>query len=264
MITFIGGGNMAEGIIAGMISQCEFSPEEIYVFDVIEDRMRYLEEQYGVRGCWSYEDILKETDYIIMAVHPQDVYEAGKKIRPFLKKGCMITSICAGIKFHVFEEIFGKEQKVILAMPNTLTTTRHGFSAFCPKESVTEEEARPMRKMFECIGKVMEIEEDGFDLFTAYSNTGPTYLLTLITALINAGVRSGYSRQQAREICIENMIGTGMKLEQTGLHPQVILGQMSSPAGVGIEAIANMEKNGLPSAVFEAVETALNKTRGLS
>ena len=55
-----------------------------------------------------------------------------------------------------------------------------------------------------------------------------------------------------------------MKLEQTGLHPQVILGQMSSPAGVGIEAIANMEKNGLPSAVFEAVETALNKTRGLS
>ena len=117
--------------------------------------------------------------------------------------------------------------------------------------------------MLEAIGQVMEINESAFDTFTAYSCTGPAYLLYLMGALTDAGVRSGFSRAQSRAMTIENMIGTAMKLEQTGLHPGVILDTMTSPAGVGIEAICTMKKHGVSGAVMDSVEQAVKKANSL-
>ena len=82
-------------------------------------------------------------------------------------------------------------------------------------------------------------------------------------ALTDAGVRSGFSRAQSRAMTIANMIGTAMKLEQTGLHPGVILDTMTSPAGVGIEAICTMKKHGVSGAVMDSVEQAVKKANSL-
>lgn len=263
-LAFIGGGNMAEGIIRGMVKDERFQPEEIHVFDIIPDRVKFLGETYGVQKCFSTEEAAKEADVLVFAVRPQDAENVSLQVKPFIKEECVFVSICAGVTMDSFASWIGKEKKIVRVMPNTLTETHHGYTSICMNENTSKEEASTVIAMMEAIGQVMEISENMFDNFTAYSCTGPAYLLYLMNALIDAGVRTGFSRKEARAITIENMIGTAMKAEQLGAHPFEILDTMTSPAGVGIEGIYTMQKEGIYGSVMHSVEAAANRSKGLA
>ena len=261
-IGFIGGGNMAEGIIKGVVADKAFAPENIHVYDILPQRMDLLHERYGTAVC-ADAAAAAAADVVVFAVRPQDVDTVCPQVAPYLKETSVFVSICAGVTMAKFAGYLGEKAKIVRVMPNTLTETHHGYSAVCRNGNTSAEDAAPVTAMLEAIGQVMEINESAFDTFTAYSCTGPAYLLYLMGALTDAGVRSGFSRAQSRAMTIENMIGTAMKLEQTGLHPGVILDTMTSPAGVGIEAICTMKKHGVSGAVMDSVGQAVKKANSL-
>ena len=263
-ISFIGGGNMAEGIIQGMVDDDRFDPQQIYVFDIIPERISFLHEKYGVSGAETMQAAVENSDVLVFAVRPQDAQLVSLQVKKFMLKETIFVSICAGVTMNSFEEFLGGESKIVRVMPNTLTRARHGFSSVCNNVNVSTDELKPVVAMLEAIGQVMFVKESMFDVFTAYSCTGPAYLLYLMSSMINAGVRAGFARKDARAITIENMIGTALKLEQTGLHPYEILDTMTSPAGVGIEGIYTMEKEGLSGALMHSIEEATKRAQELA
>lgn len=263
-IAFIGGGNMAEGIIRGMVEDVRFKPEEICVYDIIPDRVDFLAKSYGIQGAGTMESAADQADVLVFAVRPQDAKNVTLQVKSLMKETCIFVSICAGVKMESFAGWLGEERKIVRVMPNTLTQTRHGYSSICMNENTSRQEAQIVIDMMEAIGQVMEIKEEMFDDFTAYSCTGPAYLLYLMNALIDAGVRTGFSRKEARAITIENMIGTAMKVKQLGAHPFEILDTMTSPAGVGIEGIYTMQKEGIYGSVMHSVEAAARRSKDLA
>ena len=254
VFTFIGGGNMAEGIIRGMVSDGVFSPKQIHVFDVLPARVSFLEKEYGIVGEGSMESAERDADVLFFCIQPGAAAAVCEQVKPYLPEACVFVPICAGVSIGTFEAILGKDRKIVRVMPNTLTQTHHGVSALCRNPQVTDQDAAPVLEVLNTIGSAIEIPENMFDLFTAYGCTGPTYLFMIANAMMDAGVRAGFSRADARNMTLENMLGVALKLQMTGMHPYQILDTMSCPAGTGIEAIYTLEKEGVYGSIMHAVE----------
>ena len=262
-IGFIGGGNMAEGMIRGMVKNPYFQPEELYVYDILETRVSYLGQTYGLNPCNETKKAAENADLVIFAVRPQDAENVCKEVKPYLGENTVLATICAGVEIESYKKWLGESQKVVRVMPNTLTETQHGYSAICPSATVKEEDLEILNQVLESIGQVMKINENMFDAFTAYSCAGPAFILHFANAMIDAGVRAGFSRKDARALTLENLIGTSMKVSQTGKHPMEVLDLMTSPAGVTIEAVYQMNKTGMYARVMDSVGVAVEKSTSL-
>ncbi|MBN7774104.1 pyrroline-5-carboxylate reductase [Clostridium aminobutyricum] len=263
-IAFIGGGNMAEGIVRGMIGDDRFNARQVHVYDINPQRVEYLQKEYGIIGEVSMQNAVKNADIVIFAVRPQEAHTVGVQLKDFMPKNCIFVSICASVSIATLEQMLGRSSKIVRIMPNTLTQAHYGYSSLCRNANTTAEEAKTVIEIMEAIGRVMEIPEDMFDAFTAYSCAGPAYLLYIMRSMIDAGVHAGFSRQQARSITIENMIGTAIKLNQTDMHPYEILDTMTSPGGVGIEAIYTMEQEGIGGSIMRSFQEAARRVKELS
>lgn len=262
-IAFIGGGNMAEGIIKGMTLDGQLKGKQIRVFDIIAERIRYLADTYGIEGCKTTQEAVKDADAIIFAVRPQDAEHVSAQLKGLMKKDSLFVSICAGVTIGSFEKWLGEDRKIARVMPNTLTETKHGFSAVCFNRYAEDTDKALLQLILNAIGQTVCIAEGMFDTFTAYSCAGPAYLLFLMNAMIDAGVRAGFSRKDSREMTIENFIGTARKTNMTGKHPFEILDTMTSPAGVGIEGIYTMQQEGVYGGVMHSIEEAVKKAGAL-
>ncbi|MCC9294903.1 pyrroline-5-carboxylate reductase [Clostridium sp. WLY-B-L2] len=262
-IVFIGGGNMSEGIIRGIINNKVLVPGNIYVYDVLDERIEYLHNTYGIVSILNVEESVRKADIIIIAVRPQDFNQVVVLIKGNTSNGQIIISICAGINVAKMANFIGNEHKFARIMPNTMVEAQHGYSGVCVNDKIANEDKEIISTLFNCLGQTMFINEVLFDEFTAFSCAGPAYVLYFIAAMIDAGVQSGFSRKDSTAITIENIIGSAMMVQMTGKHPYQITDTMTSPAGVTITGCHVLSKTGFHGIVMDAVESAVKRTREL-
>ena len=67
-IGFVGGGNMAEALIKGVIGAKIYGPENILVSDIKSDRLCYLTKQYGVGTAETNRELAEKADILISEV----------------------------------------------------------------------------------------------------------------------------------------------------------------------------------------------------
>ena len=263
-ITFIGGGNMAEGIIRGMIQNEACKKETIEVFDVVERRLEYLKETYQIGIVSDIKESMEKADILFIAVRPQDAQQVLNQIKEYGREDALVVSICAGITLDAMLETVGENKKIARVMPNVLIEARHGYSGICTSAAVTSDDKKVLESMFAALGQTLFIAESQFDAFTAFSCAGPAYIMHCIEGMIDAGVRSGFSRYDSRNMVLENFIGSGIMLAETGMHPFEQVDKMTSPSGVTIEGVAVLNESGLTGILMKAVQAALDRTKKLS
>ena len=261
-ILFIGGGQMAEGIIGGLIRQDVFSPDCIFVSDVVPQRLAHLQKTYSVVPAAELTPAARLADVIFLAVRPQDIAGACAGLSSILaeRKDVLIASIVAGVDLKTLASHTRPGQKIVRIMPNTLIQAQNGFSAACVNEHVEPEDRKTIQATLESLGQVMFLNEEKYDLFTAYSCVGPMYLYLLMHALIQAGVRTGFSREESYAITIKNTLGSAQMLELTGDHPLQRIDTMTSPGGVTIDALASLEEDAFVGSVMRSVKASVDKT----
>lgn len=263
-IAFIGGGNMAEGIIKAMLEQKACEAQNISVYDVVEQRLTYLKKEYSVEIISDLDQAVQTHEMLFIAVRPQDTEQVFKQIKENNGDGALIISICAGITLSTMAAAIGEDARLARVMPNVLVEAKHGHSGVCLSPSITEEDKEDLENMFGALGQTLFIQESQFDAFTAFSCAGPAYILHCISGLIDAGVHSGFSRYDSRKLVLENVLGSALVLEKTGEHPFERVDKMTSPAGVTIEGVSVLNKSGITGILMEAVEAALERTQELS
>ncbi|MBD7912245.1 MULTISPECIES: pyrroline-5-carboxylate reductase [Clostridium] len=262
-IAFIGGGNMAEGIIRGIISNEVFQPENIIVFDILSERKKYLNTTYGIVEAEDISSAVKSSDIVLVAVRPQDIEKVAQDIRNDLNENTIIISICAGIKIEKLEAIFGEKHKLVRVMPNTMIDVQHGFSAASINEKVSLSDKEIIQEILTSLGQTMFIDESLFNSFTAFSCAGPAYVMYFIAALVDAGVQSGFSRKDSIAITLENIMASALTIEKTGKHPYQITDTMTSPAGITIDGLHVLSESGFHGIVMSSVKQALKRTNEL-
>lgn len=262
-ITFIGGGNMAEGIIEGLLNKKVFDRQNINVFDVLVERMEYLKDRYEVQITNSVEIAINKADFILIAVRPQDIEKVAQNIKKFMTEEQVIISICAGIQIEKLANLLGEKQKFVRIMPNTMNEVEHGYSAICTSDNVSEVEKNAVNEIVKSLGEVLFINENLFNAFTAYSCAGPAYVLYFLAALIDAGVQSGFSRKDAAAIASENLLAAVKIVQKTGKHPYQITDTMTSPAGITIDGLQALSEKGFHGIVMASVKRAVERTNEL-
>ncbi len=262
-ICFVGGGQMAEALIKGLMKKEVFSPKDIVCSEPMEKRRKYLEKEYGISTFSNNKDAIKEAQIVLLAVKPQVMDKVLDDIRPGVKKSHLVISIAAGVTLERLEKRLGKSVKVIRVMPNTPALVLEGAAGISRGKNAGNEDMKKALHIFSAVGKAVEVDESLMDAVTGLSGSGPAYCFQFIEALISAGIREGLPRQTAATLAIQTVIGSARMCMETGRHPMELLSMVTSPGGTTIQGLYKMERSGFSGIVMDAVNAATARSREL-
>jgi pyrroline-5-carboxylate reductase len=153
----------------------------------------------------------------------------------------------------------------VRVMPNTPAQLGQGMTVWTTTPAVTERQREQVRALLGALGKEMWFEEERFiDMATAVSASGPAYVFLVMEALIDAAVHLGFSRQDARELVTQTMLGSVLLVRDSPKHPAELRNMVTSPNGTTAEALYELEKGSLRTILSKAVYAAYQKTAVLS
>lgn len=260
---FIGCGNMAAAIINGALKKGILSRENILASVKTEASAKKVRESLGISCTTDNLAVAAQSDYLFLAVKPQFCQEAARQICQKQKEGQVLISIAAGKTLAWLKEQFGENKKIIRTMPNTPALVGEGITGVCPDELVSQDEVSHVLTLLESFGKAAVVTEPVLDIVGAVSGSSPAFVFMFIEALADGAVAEGMPRKQAYEFAAQSVLGSAKMVLETGLHPGALKDMVCSPGGTTIEGVNVLEKEGMRSAVIDAVRACMEKTRKL-
>ena len=262
-IGFIGGGNMGEALIKGLLVSGRFDTSQIGVSDISQERLDHLHNTYQVSIVAGNRELAAGSDLIVLAVKPQQVGDVLGDINASLDHLPLMISIAAGVPIATLEQPLSKPVPVIRVMPNTPALVLAGASAIAAGTHASADHLAIAKVLFQAVGLVVEVEESHMDAVTGLSGSGPAYVFLFMEALIDAGVLMGLSRPVARDLAVHTTLGSAKLLAESGEHPGILRDQITSPGGTTIHGLTILESGGLRGMLMEAVEAATRRSEEL-
>ncbi len=203
----------------------------------------------------------------ILAVKPQQFSKIRESCSSFQPKDHfskpLLISVLAGVTLKSLNKAF-PGHTCVRAVPNTPSLVRKGLTGLSWENDITLDQKRVVRKIFEPISEIYELEEQKLDPFLALTSSGPAYIALVVEAMADGAVASGLPRQLSNQLAHKTLLGTATLLGEKGLHPAELKDMVSSPAGTTISALRHLELAGLRSALIEAVVLAAQRSRQLA
>jgi pyrroline-5-carboxylate reductase len=263
-IAILGGGQIGESLIAGLLSTEWRSPEELVVTGRREERMQELTERYGVEATLSNADAVAGAAVVVVAVKPQDFDVLLGEVAPLLSPEQTVLSVAAAIPTAMIERRLADGVPVVRAMPNTPATVHEGVAGVCAGEHAGEEHLALAEDVLGHVGSVVRVPERYMDAVTAVSGSGPAYFALLAEAMIEAGILLGLSREITTTLVVQTMLGTAKLLRDEHIHPVELREAVTSPGGTTIVAIRELERAGVRAAFLNAIQAAMDRSRDLA
>jgi len=255
-IGFIGGGNMAEALIRGLIHGAGVAADHIGVSDPRRDRMAELHEVHGIRTSSDNLELVGHSDIVVLAVKPQIMPVVLEEIRDQLRPDALIISIAAGITTTVIQDGLADNTRVVRTMPNTPALVQTGATAIAAGAHATDDDLATAKKMFDAVGLSVVVPESQLDAVTGLSGSGPAYIFLLVESLIEGGVSVGLSERDAASLAVQTVLGAAKLLVETGEAPALLREKVTSPGGTTVAGLAALTDGGLRETVVAAVQAA--------
>lgn len=264
VIGFIGSGNMATAMMGGILRANLVSSNNVMCSDPSEEKLKKINETYGVNITTNNCDVANKADILILSVKPQFYPIVIEEIKNEVNNNTIIVVIAAGQKIQNIKELFGKEVKVVRAMPNTPALVGEGMAALCPCPIVLPNELDLICEIFNSFGKCEIISEKLMDAVTAVSGSSPAFIFMIIEAMADAAVLEGMPRSTAYNFAAQTVLGSAKMFLETGKHPGELKDMVTSPAGTTIEGVRVLEESGLRGIIIKAIHETADKSKRLS
>lgn len=265
-LAVIGGGNMAKAIIDGA-ARAGVLDGPVIVADPSPERRALFERSVGT-ASEAVEQLAALEDragvgQVLLAVKPQMLPEVAKDVRRALDDGAwgerrVVISILAGATRSLVRAAFDGKAAVVRVMPNTPALVGRGMSALCA-EGVDAGDVALARRLFEAVGRVIEVREDQMDAFTAVGGSGPAYVFRLAEAMVRGAVEAGLDADDALLAVRETIAGAGLHLGDAEEGPDVLRARVTSKGGTTAAALEVFERGGLEDLVVRAIIAARDR-----
>ena len=263
-IGFIGGGNMAQAIITGLLNSGRSSSDIL-----VSDPNPVCRNALGAMGVSCSEQsgpVIAQADLIVLAVKPQIMDTVLAELSPSLQATQIIISIAAGITIgSIRQQLDNAPNAIVRVMPNTPALIGQGISALAsdlPLDGTTKNAAQ---EIFNACGKALWVSrEDMMDAVTAVSGSGPAYFFLMIENLINTGVRLGLAPEVARELVIQTAKGAAGMVEVSNVGPDELRQRVTSPGGTTEAALGVFDDGDFADLVDRALVAARDRAGELS
>lgn len=256
-LLFIGGGNMAQAMVGGLIDSGT-APGAIDVVDPLAATRDALAARFGLRT-------LAETpaegryDAVVLAVKPQQAETALAQSAGLLaaNRGAVLISIAAGLRIASIRRLSGGHEAVVRSMPNTPALIKEGVTGLYVPPGTDPAQAALAERVLASTGAVAMIDDEALiDSVTAVSGSGPAYVFYLIEAMIRGAIAAGLPAATARLLVHRTVKGAAMLAQASDEPAEVLRARVTSPAGTTAAAIAVLDERAVMQALVDAVAAA--------
>ncbi len=265
MIGFIGGGNMAEALIKGIVHGSKFGVrlevKDIMVSEPRDERRAYLEKTYYVKTTSDNKEVAKNCGIIIFAVKPQNMDNVVTETAEIISEDKTVVSIAAGITLSYLLSRL-RTRKIVRVMPNTPALIQEGMSVMSMCECIHDKDIGLIKDIFMSIGRMIVLPEKYMDAVTALSGSGPAFFAYFIEGMIEGAVKMGLEKDNATTLAVQTMLGTARLLD-TGFSPSKIREIVTSPGGTTAAGLDIFEERNLKEIVSSAIEAATKRAKEL-
>lgn len=262
-VGFLGAGNMAGALIKGLLHAKALAPSAILTSDVKAERLTQLHTAHGIVTTTDNHELVRKCDVIVLAVKPQVIDKVLSAISPDVTKDKLVISVAAGVPIAVIEARLPAGTRVVRTMPNTPAIALAGATAISAGTHATEADLDTARSLFKAVGEVVTLDEVLLDAVTGLSGSGPAYVMLMIEALADGGVKVGLHRDTALLLAAQTVYGSAKLLLESGEHPGRLKDQVTSPGGTAIAGLHTLESGGLRRTLIDAVEVATLRAQAL-
>jgi pyrroline-5-carboxylate reductase len=263
-ITFIGGGNMADALIGGLIGKGA-KAASLRAVEISADQRDKLHAKYGIACFGKARDAIREGDILILAVKPQQLREAVAALEIKARNAHLIISIAAGVRLTAIAQWLGGYTRLVRAMPNTPALIGEGITGLCSGSvDVNQADRQNAETILSAVGRCVWIDQESqMDAVTAVSGSGPAYVFLFIEALEQAALELGLSAEQSRALSIQTFLGAA-KLAAASADPiSVLRERVTSKGGTTEAALASMTRDKIRESIVRAVKAANERGREL-
>ncbi len=257
-ITIIGGGNMGGAIALGLASGTIFSPQDITVIDHNQKKIDALMASKNINGTVNDYSSLPEADIIVLAVKPWLIEDLLNKHAKALNERQIVISIAAGISLNELSEWIIPNCAIYKVMPNTAIAIKESMSFIASHNSTSEKDALIL-SVFNELGKTEIIKEDLFAAATSLASCGIAFAFRYIRAAMEGGIEMGLKPDQAKAAVIQTLRGAANLLETNNSHPEVEIDKVTTPGGITIKGLNEMENAGFTAAVIKGLKASYVK-----
>jgi len=260
-IVFIGGGNMAQAIVGGLIKAGRPGPS-IVVVEPSEGTRRTLVGRFGVVARSSAGPALQTADIVVWAVKPQSFEVAAKPCIGTVDTALQL-SVMAGIRSDAIVAATGSE-RVVRAMPNTPALIGQGITGVFARPAVTADDRADAEALLGLIGELVWLgAEAQLDAVTALSGSGPAYVFLLLDAMLEAGRQMGLPAHAARRLAEQTVAGSAALAAVSLQSPAELRQQVTSPGGTTEAALAVLDAGRVRDTLIAAVRAAQARSEAL-
>jgi pyrroline-5-carboxylate reductase len=263
-ITFIGGGNMASALIAGLAGKLT-DGANIHVVDPNVEQLERLAASYGVRCASAIDAAVGASDVIVLAVKPQQMREVARALRPQLgAAGPLVISIAAGIRGADLARWLGGHGAIVRCMPNTPALIGLGISGMVAMAGVSASQKAAANAIMQAVGSTVWLDDEALiDPVTAVSGSGPAYVFYFIEAMQEAAQQMGLSPGQGQQLALATFVGAAQLAAQSPDPVALLRERVTSKGGTTHAALVSMEQAGVKQAIVTAMKAAAQRGREL-
>jgi pyrroline-5-carboxylate reductase len=262
-IGFVGGGNMAEALIRGLVRGGHVPAERVWASGPRPERMAELKAAYAIRATGDNREVARQSQILVLSVKPQILDRVLLEIADAVTPGALVISLAAGVSTAAIERRLASGARVIRSMPNTPAVIGAGATAIAAGSHAEASDLELARFVFDAVGITVVLDETQLDAVTGLSGSGPAYIFLILEALADAGVKVGLSRRTAQKLAAQTVMGSAKLLLDTDGHPGQLKDMVTSPGGTAIAGLHTLEQGGLRTTLINAVEAATLRSREL-
>ncbi len=262
---FIGAGNMGGAIIKGLIKSGKISAENINVVEKNTALLEGFTKEQGICPCKDYEELIKNSDIVFMAVKPVVFPSVIEDIKGYIRaERPLLISMAAGITTESIGEMLGFDTPIVRMMPNINAEILMSATALCKNAAASDSDLDTAEDILRAIGMTARIDENMFAVFSAIAGCSPAYVYLFIDSLAKGAQKMGMNKKQALEIAAAAVSGSAAMFSRSDAHPWELIDKVCSPGGTTIEGVCTLEEYKFQSAIVKAVENSVLKDRALN
>lgn len=263
-ITFLGGGNMANALIGGLVNK-GFAGSDIRVIDLNKENRERLSKTYGLTAFANVEAAaVSGSDVVVLAVKPQQMKEAVAPLAGLLQASQLLLTIAAGLPLAALSRWLKGHSNLVRAMPNTPALIGAGITGLYALPRVSDSDRENAARIVQAVGETVWIQDEAqMDSICALSGSGPAYVFLFIEALQEAGAAMGFNEEQSRRLAIETVLGSAKLAAQSDESAAVLRERVTSKGGTTAAALTVMAERGTKEGIIAGVRAAEDRGREL-
>ncbi|UQS85019.1 pyrroline-5-carboxylate reductase [Apilactobacillus apisilvae] len=252
-IGFIGVGSMAKAMIRGFIKSNQVKPRDIFVHSKHAENYKNFSKDYDLNAMDSNEEVIDSSDYIILAINPDDVIDVLKNVRDLLDNKVLI-SIVWDYDLQRLEELTNYDLPIMRMVPNVNVEENSGSIAYNYNNNLQDNQLSSTINTFKLLGKMIKVSEDKINIAGSLVGCTPAYAYLFVEAFSQIAVKYGINKKDANVMLTQAVKGSMETISKSSLSTSDLIDNVCSPGGSTVKGLLALKENGFENAIMKCFD----------